>query len=100
MTTVTADLSGPSGDDATVDEVAVPTGVTLGHDATASVVDGLGARIRVVNGGIGDRIHVIGTAAPDERVTVAGTDGADGIAAVSDGSDLLVQGATPGSSCG
>ena len=96
MTTVTADLSGPSGDDATADEVAVPTGVTVGHDATASVVDGLGPRIRVVNGGIGDRIHVIGTTAPDERVTVAGTDAADGVAALRDGSDLLVQGATPG----
>ena len=96
MSTVTADLSGPSGDDATLDEVAVPTGVTVGHDATASVVDGLGARIRVVNGGIGDRIHAIGTIAPDERVTVAGTHAADGIAAINDGSDLLVQGATPG----
>jgi hypothetical protein len=96
LNTVTTDLSGPAGDDAATDEVAVPTGVTVGRDGSATVVDGLGAQLRVVNGGSGDRVHVTGTSAADERVTVAGTDGVDGITAVTDGTDVLVQGATPG----
>jgi len=96
LNTVTTDLSGPTGDDAQTDEVVVPTGVVVGRDAIPAVVDGLGARLRVVNGGTGDRIHVTGTSAPDERVTVAGTEAADGFTATTDGSDVLVQGATPG----
>jgi Ca2+-binding RTX toxin-like protein len=96
LNTVTADLAGASGDDAQTDEVAVPTGVVVGRDGTATVVDGLGARLRVVNGGSGDRVHVIGTSAPDERVTVAGTDAADHITALTSEGDVLVQGATSG----
>lgn len=96
LSTVTTDLVGPTGDDAAVDEVAVPTGVVVGRNDATTVVDGLGARLLVVNGGAGDRVHVIGTSAPDEQVTVAGTDAADGVTAVTDGTDVLVQGATPG----
>jgi Ca2+-binding RTX toxin-like protein len=93
---VTADLSSPSGDDAAIDEVAVPTGVEVGSDGAAAVVDGLGARVRVVNGGTGDRVHVVGSTASDERVTVAGTNTSDSITAATDGPDVQVQGATPG----
>ncbi|HYU83782.1 MAG TPA: hypothetical protein VEK80_03165 [Kribbellaceae bacterium] len=96
LNTVTADLAGASGDDAQTDEVAVPAGVVVGRDGTATVVDGLGTRLRVVNGGSGDRVHVTGTSAPDERVTVAGTDAADDITALISDGDVLVQGATPG----
>ena len=93
---VTADLAGPTGDDAATDEVVVPTGVTVGRDGSAAVVDGLGAQLRVVNGGAGDRIHVVGTSAPGEQVTVAGTDAADNVTTFTDGNDVVVQGATPG----
>lgn len=96
LSTVTTDLDGPTGDDASTDEVAAPSGVVVGRDGSASVVDGLGARLRVVNGGSGDRIHVVGTSAPDEQVTVAGTGGADAITGTTDGTDVVVQGATPG----
>jgi Ca2+-binding RTX toxin-like protein len=96
VTTVTTDLAGPTGDDASIDELAVPPGVVVGRDGDAAVVDGLGARFLVGNGGAGDRVHVVGTSAPGEPVTVAGTSAADTVTAGSDGSDVLVQGATPG----
>jgi Ca2+-binding RTX toxin-like protein len=96
LSTVTADLSGFTGDDAATDQIAVPTGVTVGRDGSAAVVDGLGAQLRVVNGGAGDLIHVTGTTSSGEQVTVAGTDAADDVTAYPNGNDVVVHGATPG----
>jgi Ca2+-binding RTX toxin-like protein len=96
LTTVDADLSAlGGGDDGAVDEVVVPPGVPIGSDGTAATVGGLGAQVRVLNGGANDRIHVTGTTATD-TVPIVGTSGADVVTATTDGSDAVVTGATPG----
>ena len=80
-------------DDVQIDELRVPPGVTLGEDGAAGTVDGLGAKLRVVNGVPGDSIHVTGPTAAD-TVLVAGTSSADLVSAVADGTDAVLDGAT------
>jgi Ca2+-binding RTX toxin-like protein len=95
LDTVDVDLFGFGGvDDAQIDEVTVGTGVTIGRDSTAAVVEGLGAQLRVV-GSPADRVHVVGTAAL-ETVRVLGTGGVDEVFASADGTGVAVSGATPG----
>jgi Ca2+-binding RTX toxin-like protein len=96
LTTINTDLAAAGGgDDAAIDEVIVPPGFPISRDGSAAVVDGLGAQVRVVNGFGLDAIHVTGTAAVD-TVPVVGTAEADSIQAIADGTDVVVQGATPG----
>ncbi len=71
----------------------VPHGLTVGQDAQGATVDGLGAKVRVLNGSPTDRIHVSGTTGAD-MVKVAGTAGADTVNVVADGTDVTVWGAT------
>ena len=79
-----------------VEQVWVPAGVTLGDDGSAGTVDGLGARVRVRRGVVTDRIHVAGTEATDEHVSVVGTAGADQVNVVANGPDVAIDGATHG----
>jgi len=96
LTEVHTDLAPFGGsDDGQPDTVSVPAGVVVGQDGPAAVVDGLGARVRVVNGAVGDQIRVTGTGLAD-AVTLAGTAGADTVAAYADGTDVVVVGGTAG----
>jgi Ca2+-binding RTX toxin-like protein len=93
---VRADLAAVGGgDDAAIDSVVVPPGLTVGQDGSAGTVEGLGAKVRVLNGSPTDRIHVTANT-PADVVKVAGTAGADTVNAVADGTDVAVFGATPG----
>jgi Ca2+-binding RTX toxin-like protein len=94
VTEVRTDLAAVGGgDDAAIDSVVVPHGLTVGQDAQGATVDGLGAKVRVVNGSASDRIHVSGTTGADV-VKLAGTAGADTVSVVADGTDVTVWGAT------
>jgi Ca2+-binding RTX toxin-like protein len=96
LTVLNADVAGIGGiDDAQSDEVAVAPGLVIGRDGPAATVDGLGAQVRVLNGGAGDSIHVTGTAGADV-VPVVGTPTADAVSATAAGTDVVVSGATPG----
>ncbi|MDQ4069807.1 MAG: hypothetical protein M3203_10120 [Actinomycetota bacterium] len=96
VTEVRTDLAAVGGgDDGQVDSVVVTHGLTIGQDAQAATVDGLGASIRILNGSPTDRIQVTGTTASDV-VKVAGTAGADTVGALANGTDVAVVGATPG----
>ena len=96
LTRIDTDLAAFGGvDDLSADSVDVAAGVTVGSDGIAAVVDGLGARVRVLNGFAGDQIHVTGSV-PTDVVHVAGTAGADVVSAIADGTDVAVDGATPG----
>jgi Ca2+-binding RTX toxin-like protein len=96
LTTVDADLAGFGGvDDGALDEVIVPPGVPIGQDSGAATVGGLGAQVRVHNGGATDRIHVTGATAADV-VPLVGTAGPDVVNVTADGTDVAVFGATPG----
>ncbi|HEY3484306.1 MAG TPA: hypothetical protein VGK49_02930, partial [Ilumatobacteraceae bacterium] len=73
LRTVTANLSMFGGaDDAVVDTVEVPAGVTIGRDGTTPVVNGLGAQVRVTGQWPLDQIHVDGPTTND-TVYIAGT---------------------------
>ena len=94
VTEVRTDLAAVGGgDDAAIDSIVVPHGLTVGQDAQGATVDGLGAKVRVLNGSATDRIHVSGTTGADV-VTLAGTPGADTVSVVADGTDVAVFGAT------
>ena len=94
VTEVRTDLAASlGGDDAEIDSIIVAPGLTIGQDAQSPTVDGLGAKVRVLNGSPTDRIHITGTAAADV-VKVAGTTGADTVNVIADGTDVAVYGAT------
>lgn len=91
---IRADLaSSLGGDDGSVDSVAVGPGLTIGQDGSAATVEGLGARVRVLNGSPTDRIQVTGVSTAD-TVRIAGTAGADTVTVFADGTDVAVAGAT------
>jgi Ca2+-binding RTX toxin-like protein len=93
---VRADLAAVGGgDDGAIDSVVIPPGLTVSRDAQAATVEGLGAKVRVLNGAATDRIHVSANTTTDV-VKVAGTAGADTVQVVADGTDVAVFGATPG----
>jgi Ca2+-binding RTX toxin-like protein len=95
LTGVQTDLAGFAGDDAEVDNVLLPAGVAIGQDGPAAVVDGLGARVRVIDAGVGDQMHVVG-AGPTDAVTLLGTAAAETMAAYPDATDVIVDGAAVG----
>ncbi|HUC33802.1 MAG TPA: calcium-binding protein, partial [Ilumatobacteraceae bacterium] len=96
LTTFTPNMAGfAASDDAVVDTIEVPVGVTIGRDGTTPVVNGLGAQVRVANPFPLDEIHVTGPSTND-AVTIAGTDGPDTIQVAPAASDVYVDGATPG----
>ena len=94
LTEVRTDLAAVGGgEDMVVDSIFVAPGLTIGQDAQSPTVDGLGAKVRVLNGSATDRIHVTGASASDV-VKVAGTAGADTVNVIADGTDVAVYGAT------
>ena len=96
VTTFTANLAGNAGvDDLSVDTVELPAGVDFGRDGSTPIVNGLGAQVRIVNPFALDEFHVVGPTVAD-TMTINGTDGADTIAAYASGTDVVIDGVTPG----
>lgn len=95
LTTVDTDLAVNGIGDGQVDVVAVPPATTIGRDAATTVIDGLGAQVRIHNGSAGDRIAVTGTAGADV-VVFEGSPSVDVVSAVASGTDVVVDGITPG----
>jgi Ca2+-binding RTX toxin-like protein len=95
LTTLDADLALNGSGDGQVDVIAVPPATTIGRDAATTVIDGLGAQVRVRNGSAGDRIAVTGTAGSDV-VVFEGSPSTDLVSAVAGGTDVVVDGITPG----
>ena len=94
VTEVRTDLAATlGGDDGAADSIVVAPGVTAGQDTQGATVDGLGAKVRVLNGTATDAIHVTGATTADV-VRVAGTTGADTVQVFADGTDAAVFGAT------
>src|SRR5690606_11407752 len=77
------------GDDGQQDSLVVPPSKVVRRDANgATLVEGLGAQVRIVNGSENDRVRVFGTAA-DDVVPVRGSSGDDQIALMAAGADAL-----------
>ena len=96
MTTLNTNLAASGGgDDAQVDRVTAPPTVVVGGDPATAVVNGLGAQVRVLNGGGGDEIAVTGSGAED-TATITGSDSAEVVAVVAAGTDVVVDGVPPG----
>jgi Ca2+-binding RTX toxin-like protein len=81
------------GDDLQVDAVNVAAAVTVTSEGAAGVIDVPGARVRVLNGSLTDRINVLGAAGSDV-LNVVGTGGADTVTATSAGTEVAIDGAT------
>lgn len=95
LTTVDTDLAVNGVGDGQADVITVPSATTIGRDAATTVIDGLGAQVRVRNGSAGDRIAVAGTAGAD-AVVFEGSPSTDLVSAVTNGTDVVVDGITPG----
>jgi len=99
LTMITTDLAATAGgDDLAADTLHVPPGVTVGQDGGAALVSGLGARVRIVGGAVGDQIAITGMTLSDVAF-VAGTAGPDSIIVLRESStvaDVVVDGAAAG----